>query len=486
MFRILVAMMLVCAALIAGAPFLSSTQAQTKVPPIKYKERTLANSLKVYTIEDHTSPTVAIQVWYHVGGKDDPEKRSGFAHLFEHLMFKSTKNMKSEMMDRLTEDVGGENNAFTAEDMTVYHETVPSNYLETLIWAEADRLSTLNVDEANFKSERAVVQEEFRQSILAPPYGKLELLIEEKSFAKHPYRRSVIGSIEDLDAATLENVRAFHATYYRPDNAALVIAGDFDQRQLDTWIDKYFGRIPKPNSPLPRVEVKEPERTREATYTEYGANVPLPAVVMTYKVPPASNQDSYALRVADTILSGGDSSRLHQALVYQQQVAVEADSYADLREDVSLFVVRATLANEKKPEDAERSMLAEIKRMQDQAVTPAELDKAINQLVTAQLRRRETSAGKADAVGRAWLLQNDASRVNTDIESLQKITAADVQRVMRKYFTDANRVVIYYLPESMKPAQSTTATTTSRNAESGSVKEKRALTPRTSTVRARS
>src|ERR671916_3050689 len=167
----------------------SSGIAQTRMPQLKFTDRTLANGMRVLTAPDNSSPTVAIQVWYHVGSKDDPQNRSGFAHLFEHIMFKSTKNMKSEMMDRLTEDVGGFNNAFTADDVTVYFDVVPSNYLETLLWAEADRMGALNVDEPNFKSERSVVQEEYRQSYMAPPYGKLELLIQQKSFTKHPYKR---------------------------------------------------------------------------------------------------------------------------------------------------------------------------------------------------------------------------------------------------------------------------------------------------------
>src|SRR5687768_2710624 len=181
-----------------------SLSAQTRMPQLVFKDRTLPNGLRVLSAADRSSPTVAIQVWYHVGSKDDPQSRSGFAHLFEHIMFKSTKNMKSEMMDRLTEDVGGFNNAFTNDDVTVYFEVVPSNYLETLLWAEADRLSGLTVDEPNFKSERSVVQEEFRQSYLAPPYGMLDYLIEQQSFTKHPYKRPTIGSIEDLDAASLE------------------------------------------------------------------------------------------------------------------------------------------------------------------------------------------------------------------------------------------------------------------------------------------
>src|ERR1043166_7771647 len=193
--------------------------AQTRMPQLKFTDRTLPNGLRVLTVEDHSSPTVAIQVWYHVGSKDDPPHRSGFAHLFEHIMFKSTKNMKSEMMDRLTEDVGGYNNAFTNDDVTVYHEVVPSNYLETLIWAEADRLSGLNVDDANFKSERDVVKEEYRQSVLAPPYGRFFYLLQAKSFSEHPYKRPTIGSIEDLDAASLKDVQEFHHTSHRPDKA---------------------------------------------------------------------------------------------------------------------------------------------------------------------------------------------------------------------------------------------------------------------------
>src|ERR1700754_525051 len=425
---------------------------QTRMPQLKYTDRTLANGLRVLAAPDPSSPTVAIQVWYHVGSKDDPDQRSGFAHLFEHIMFKSMKNMKSEMMDRLTEDVGGFNNAFTNDDVTVYFEVVPSNYLETLIWAEADRLSGLNVDDTNFKSERDVVKEEYRQGVLAPPYGKFFYLLQQKSFAAHPYKRPTIGSIEDLDAASLQDVQEFHTTYYRPDNATLVVVGDFDPKQLDAWIDKYFGPIPKPNRPLPRVGVKEPARQKESRFTEYGSN-DLPAVGLTYLTPRQADPDSDALRGADAILSAGESSRLYNSLIYTQQLAAEADANAEVREDASLFVLLAILSGAKKPEDAEKSLLAEIKKLQDTPVSAAELDKAKNQIITDQLRQRETSNGKALALGEAAVLLGDPARVNTDLARLQAVTAADVQRVMKKYFTDENRMVIYYLPESAKPAK---------------------------------
>ncbi len=434
------------------------SRAQVAMPPLDFRDRTLANGLRVLSVEDHSSPTVAIQVWYKVGSKDDPEGRSGFAHLFEHMMFKSTRNMKDEMMDRLTEDVGGWNNASTSDDFTDYYEVVPSNYLETLLWAESDRMASLNVDEKNFKSERAVVQEEFRARILAPPYGRLFYAIEKRSFKNHPYRRPGIGSLEELDAATLDDVRAFFRTFYRPDNGTLIVVGDFEPKQLEAWVDKYFGRVPKPDQSLPRVTAKEPERTTEQRFTEYGPNVPLPAVALSYLAPPVSSDDAYSLRVAESILGGGESSRLYQSLVYRQQIAQEAFVQADLREDPGLFVFGAILASGKQPADAERALLAELKRVQDEPVTQAELDKAKVQLLTNIIRERETSNGKATALGNAAVLMGDAKRVNTDTAKLQAVTAADVQRVMKKYFTDTNRVVITYQSQPGKEKSGTGAT----------------------------
>ncbi|HJU91821.1 MAG TPA: pitrilysin family protein, partial [Pyrinomonadaceae bacterium] len=358
--------LLLCVALLTTLQFAGF--AQTRMPQLKYSDRTLPNGLRVLSAPDNSSPTVAIQVWYHVGSKDDPVKRSGFAHLFEHLMFKSTKNMKSEMMDRLTEDVGGFNNAFTSDDVTVYFEVVPSNYLQTLLWAEADRLSGLNVDDANFKSEADVVKEEYRQGVEAPPYGRFEYLLQEKSFLEHPYKRPTIGSIADLTAASLKDVQEFHTTYYRPDNATLVVVGDFDQAQLDAWVDKYFAPIAKPARPLPRVQVKEPPRKSEIRLTEYGKN-DLPAVGLTFLTTHMADSDSDVLRVADAILSAGESSRLYNALVYNQQLAAEINSSAEAREDAGLFVLLAILSEGKKPADAEKSLLAEIKKLQDAPVS---------------------------------------------------------------------------------------------------------------------
>ena len=458
-------LLLLLATLFIPTVFMQKSNAQVAMPRINFEQKTLPNGLRVLSAVDHSSPTVAIQVWYHVGSKDDPPGRSGFAHLFEHIMFKATKNMKSEMMDRLTEDVGGFNNAFTNPDVTVYYEVVPSNYLETLLWAETDRLSGLTVDEPNFKSERAVVEEEFRQSYLAPPYGMLQYLIEQQSFTTHPYKRPTIGSIEDLDAASLEDVRRFHETFYRPDNATLVVIGDFDPKQLDTWVAKYLATIPKPAIPLPRVNIQEPPRTAERRITQHAANVPLPAIALTYQIPSEKNPDTEPLQVAATILAQGESSRLYRALIYEQQVAQSADASTDLREDVSVFYFNIVLASGKKPEDVEQALLAELKKLQDAPVSAAELDKAKNQLITNELRERETSNGKALALASSAVLRGDPNRVNTDLAKLQAVTAADVQRVMKQYFTVANRLVIYYLPETAKTKSTTSSINDQRQAQ---------------------
>lgn len=423
-----------------------------EVPPIKFTSRTLPNGLKVYASLDRSTPNVSVQVWYGVGSKDDPQGRSGFAHLFEHLMFKATRNMPSETFDRMTEDVGGFNNASTADDFTDYFEVVPANHLERLVWAEADRMSTLVVDEAVFKSERDVVKEELRQRVLASPYGRLmALYLPQASYTTHPYKRPGIGSIEELDAATVDDVRAFHRTYYRPDNAALVIVGNFDPAKLDAWVDQYFGPLKNPNQPLPRVKVKEPPRTKAGVFDGYGPNVPLPAVVLSWQGAAASDPDAPALKVLDAILSAGKSSRLYNSLVYDKQIAVEAFSNADLPQDPGLFMVGAIMSNGKTIAEGEAALLAEVKRLRDAPPTVAELTEAKNELLAGALRSRETIEGRGSAIGYALTVDGDANAVNTELAELQAVTAADVQRVAAKYLAEDRRMTIRYRPESERP-----------------------------------
>lgn len=430
-------------ALAAQTPAATSTLA---VPPIQYHERTLSNGLQVLSVEDHSSPTVTVQMWYHVGSKDDPQGRSGFAHLFEHIMFKSTKNMKPEQMDRMTEDVGGYNNASTGDDITNYYEMVPSNHLQRLLWAEAERLSNLNVDDANFKSERAVVQEEYRQSVLANPYGRLYNALDPASYKVHPYKRPTIGNIEELQAATLADVVAFHNMFYRPDNVTLIVAGDFDQKQLDGWINDYFSGIAKPSAAIPKVTAVEPARTADRRETLTSETAPLPAVAMTWLIPPAADADIVPLQVAAALLSQGESSRLNQSLVYRSQVAQSADAQVDARVDTGLFTLVAVMASGHQTAEAEKMLLDEVRKLANDPIPAAELDKVKTQLLTGQLVQRQTAEGKAFALGSAVLQEGDAARANSDLAALQAVTSADVQRVLKRYVLDAHRVTIDYQP----------------------------------------
>ena len=426
-------------AVLAAAAF-----GQLRVDPIDMKQRTLANGLRVVTVQDNSNPTVSVHVWYDVGGKNDPPGRSGFAHMFEHMMFKATKNMPDEKLDRLTEDVGGFNNASTWPDYTNYYEVVPSNHVERLLWAEADRMVNLNVDEKNFVSERAVVMEEYRQGVLAPPYGKLYWLLDDKTFQKHPYRRGVIGNLEELGAATPADAAAFYKTYYRPDNAWLIIVGDFDQKQLDGWIDKHFGRIAKPSGAIPRVTEVEPEWTAERRYNETAPRVPFPAVGVVYRAPKTTNPDIPALRLAASILAGGESSRLYRALVREQQIAQQADVDLELNAEGGRISFVGIGSDKGTSENLEKAWYAELTKIQEGGVTAKELEKAKNRAIAGAIRARETNDGKAIAIERAVTYQGDPTAVNREVAAFQAVTAADIQRVMKQYFKDNNRVVIHY------------------------------------------
>ena len=421
------------------------------VPPIEFKHSTLPNGLEIYTVEDHSAPIVAVQVWYHVGSKDDPNGRSGFAHLFEHMMFKGNEHMSADTFDNLTENIGGENNAYTADDVTVYHETVPSNYLNPIIWAEAERMSALALTDVNFASERDVVKEEYRQRIRANPYGEFYFNIEKKSFAVHPYKRPGIGSIEELDASKLPEVKAFHSTFYRPDNATLIVVGDFNPAELDGWVKKYFGAVQKPSAKIPRVTVKEPARKTDKRETTYSPRAPLPALAVSYLGPSVRSNETSALSLAAQILADGDSSRMYRKMVYEQQVVQSVSCDADLREDLGLLVFRLILASGKTIAEAEKSLNNEIEDVLKNGVTEAELEKAKNRSLTSKLEERETVNGKASALGQAVVVFADPARVNTDLAKLQAVTTAEIKEVMNRVISGKKKVVVEYLPETMKP-----------------------------------
>ncbi len=449
--------MLSRAALLLGAALLPLTTATAQpaplapapaIKPIAFTERTLANGLRVYAIRDTTTPNVSVQVWYDVGSKDDPKGRSGFAHMFEHLMFKATRNLVSEQFDRLTEDVGGNNNASTNDDYTEYHETIPANHLQRLLFAEADRMAALVVEPKSFASERDVVKEELRQNTNARPYGKLfSLYFPAVSYTRHPYARGTIGSLDNLESAQIDDVRAFHATYYRPDNAVLVVSGNFDPAQLDAWVDQYFAKIKRPTTPIPRVTVTEPERTQATHYVVHEANTPLPAVMISYPIPADKDPDGSALTVLNAVLSQGESSRLYESLVYRDQLAQSAESVLDSKQGPGNLAVFAILAGGKTAAQGETALRREVARLRDTPVSAAELAEAKNEILTSALQARETAEGKGRTLASSVIIDGDPRATDRQLAAIGRVTAADVQRVAAKYLRDQRSATIQYLPE---------------------------------------
>ena len=411
--------------------------------PMPIQSRTLANGLRVLMVEDHAAPVINLQVWYHVGSKDERTGHTGFAHLFEHLMFKGSAHVGVDEHSRLIESIGGFDNASTNDDTTIYWETFPSNYLERILWLEADRLGSLNVDEANFKSEREVVKEERRSRYENPPYG---LIIEDlyaAAFSVHPYKHTTIGSMEDLNKATLEDVRDFFRTFYRPDNATMVIAGDFTAAQAIAWAEKYFNGIPRPAIPLPRVTIAEPQQTAERRVVKsYGANSPLPAVVEGYKMPAAYTPDSYPLNLAANILSGGESGRLYRKLAYDDRIAVQSAGFAAFTEHPNLFLTYAIMNQGKTLAEGEKAIDGILEQIKTAPVEAKELEKAKNQQTAGVILGRETVQEIASTLAHNAVVGGDPNLLNTDLDRDLRVTAADIQRVSREYFAPARRTIL--------------------------------------------
>jgi zinc protease len=434
---------IVAASMAASAAQGQAVQEPAVRPPdLKLVTRELPNGLHMVMLEDHAAPVINLQMWYHVGSKDEKPGRTGFAHLFEHLMFKGSAHVPAEEHSRIIEAFGGFDNAYTADDMTVFWETFPSNSLERVIWLEADRLGSLNVDQANFESEREVVKEERRVRVDNVPYGRVIEDLYAAAFTVHPYHHTTIGSMDDLNKATISDVQDFFHTYYRPDNATLVIVGDFAVDQAAAWAQRYFGGIPKPAQAIPRSITQEPNQTAERRLTQTYPNSPLPAVVIGYKVPSACTADSYPLELASNILSGGESGRLYRKLVYEDQIAVQVNGAGNFTEDPNLFFAIAVMNQGKTAAEGEKEMHDVLEVMKTAPVSPSELDKAKNQEIAGVILGRETAQSKADSIGRYSVICKNPSMINTDLFNYLNVTAADIQRVAHEYFTAARSTVL--------------------------------------------
>jgi zinc protease len=409
----------------------------------------IPNGLGIVMAEDHSRPVVNLQVWYHVGSKDERTGRTGFAHLFEHMMFRGSKNLGPEEHFRLVDKAGGTSNAYTGFDETVYWETVPPNYLEQMMWAEADRMASLVINKENFEKEREVVKEERRLRVENPPYGLLFERVLDHLYQKYPYRHLPIGSMEDLNNATPADVQDFFDTFYVPNNATLVISGDFDSKQALEWARKYFGPISPSKKPVPRVTDKEPPQKELRSVDASIPNAPIPVVVKAFHLPPIGHPDSYPLDIAAAILSEGQSSRLYRKLVYEDQVAVAAQGQAQFLEGPSFFFFFGILNQAKGDTKAvEKGLQGVIDELNNEGVSAEELNKAKTQIMRGFVLSRATMQGKGDALGRAAVLLDDPKLYNAELDKYRKVTAADVLRVSKKYLLPTNETRITFTGES--------------------------------------
>jgi zinc protease len=425
------------------------TDAAVRPPKLAYTTSTLANGMQVVFLEDHSTPIVHLQMWYHVGSKNERPGRTGFAHFFEHMMFKGSKNVDAEGHPSYVSSVGGQSNAYTNEDATVFWETVPSRYLPLILWLESDRLASLRIDEKAFKNEREVVKEERRMRIENQPYGRLQELISDQAFQVHPYKHPVIGSMKDLDAASVEDVREFFQTYYVPNNCTAVLVGDFDSTQALSLVTQYLGRIPKSDKSVPRDIPKEPPQTKEKRVT-LQEEWPLPAVVVAHHITFDGHPDSYPLHIASKVLSDGQSSRIYRKLVYEKGIALAAFGGGNIIEDPNLFFAVAIVQPGHTTEEAATALIAELDRLREQPITDAELQQAKNQFARDYILGRETDQNKAEVLGHAAVIHNDLKTADDEFDIFQRLTVADVQRVARTYFTPENRLVLTILPKGTK------------------------------------
>lgn len=490
--------------LIAGLLITTSISFGQDKRKIEFVEYDLDNGIHVILHEDHSTPIVATTVLYHVGSKNEKVGRTGFAHFFEHLMFEGTTNIERHQYDKFVERAGGTLNANTSQDRTFYFELLPSNQLEMGLWLESERMLHAKVENIGIETQREVVKEEKRQRMDNQPYGSLMYEVFRRAYKEHPYRWVPIGSMEDLDAAQEEDYVSFYRTFYVPHNATISIAGDINIEQTKKWIAMYFGSIPngdkldvyrdreflsldkfaaqykaqlngkessdefkkdyegemstedfikkyfpkvstKPH-PIPRPTIKEGLLTEEIRDTVWD-NIQLPAIVMAYRVPELMHKDRYALDMLSMILSQGNSSRFNKNIVEKQQKALAAFAFPFGLEDPGVMLSLA-IANMGIPlDELEKSLDAEVEKMQNELITDEEFEKLHNMIESDFISSNSTMAGIAESLADYHVYQGSANEINTEIDKYMKVTKEDIQAVAKKYLIPSNRVVLYYVPK---------------------------------------
>ena len=409
------------------------------------REWELGNGLKVLFLADRKAPVATVQIFYHVGSKDEHVGNRGVAHMFEHMMFKGSVHVPPEEHSRLLKEVGGQVNAFTTEDVTVFHQTVPPSIVDFAIRLEAERMRGLRLFPATVDSERKVVEEEKRLRIDNNPIGQAIEKFRSLAYTLHPYRWTAAGTLEDLERVRPADCQAFYDTYYQPNNATLIVVGDVDEAMVRRSAETHFGPIPR--GPLaPRVTVEEPPQTARRS-AELILPVSLPVMVGGYHIPRASALDVPALQVLASILSGGESSRLYRRLVRRDKLAVAAGGLAEVMEQPGLFLIYAAHLPDKDQEKIRLALADEITRVRSTEVSAAELGKARNQLTAGYLFGLESVDGVARELGLAQLVEGDWHRFLDGPSRYAAVSAADVKRVAELYLTDRNLTLVTLRPQ---------------------------------------
>jgi predicted Zn-dependent peptidase len=439
-------------ALLLALPALVAAQSPRPIPIDSY---TLPNGLKVILAEDHSAQVVTVNVWYNVGSRNERPGRTGFAHLFEHMMFQGSANVKKGDHMALVQQAGGTMNGSTADDRTNYWQTLPSNRLNLGLWLEADRMRSLAVTKENFENQRETVKEERRLRIDNQPYtgaflSSLTSAFDAKScFA---YAHETIGSMDDLNAAKTEDVQEFFKTYYAPNNASLVVTGDFQSAEAKQLISTYFASIPRATDP-PAVTCSQAMNTGLQRRTVTDAKANLPAVLMLYRIPEYKDADTPALEFLSTILGGGESSRINRAVVRDAKAAVGTQVLAGLgpRRGANVFGALAIANQGVTPDSLEKLISKQIAEVAANGVTPAELEKAKNAYRAGRIGELQTSMGRAEAIHTADMFLGDPKAVNAELDRHMAVTVDDIKRVAARYLRADNSVITLIKPEGKTP-----------------------------------
>ncbi len=417
---------------------------------VEFTEYDLDNGLHVILHQDNSAPVVSVGVMYHVGAKDEEPGRSGFAHFFEHLLFEGTENIERGKWFHIVSSHGGQNNANTTQDRTYYYETFPSNNLELGLWMESERMYHPVIGQKGVDTQREVVKEEKRSRMDNAPYGKIAYggAVEPSLFKKHPYKSTVIGSMEDLDAAKLEEFEAFFDKYYVPNNAVLVVTGDINKSETKALIEKYFGPIER-GEDVARVDVKEDPVDGPIEVTEYDNNIQIPLKMYAYRTPAVKEHDTYVLNMISTLLTSGKSSRMHKRMVEEDKTALQVLAFNRSEEDYGTYIIGALPMGETPLEVISETMDEEIEKLKNELISEKEYEKLQNTLESSFVDRNDNQEGIAHSLASYYTLYGgQTDLINKELEIYKKITREEIKEVANKYLNKNERVELDYLPGS--------------------------------------